>query len=215
MANEIINNGISKTNAKAIVGKKILYFIQSVDDPIGSPAIYPAWQTEGELTIGGDNVDEQTKMGRLIMKSTDEQSIDLTQYFAPGDPAGDIVKEAKIKGKSVKVWRVIVDEAVGKEEGEGVKAYPAMFGYGIPDELSYSEPTDDLVELSYTLNIVGVLQDGTFPLSDEDVDELDALYKYQRPGETTGDYDNINDGTQPPKVNSVETTDTEATVNAK
>lgn len=214
MANEI-NNGIKKTNAKAIVGKKILYFIQSVKDPIGSPAVYPAWQTEGDLTIGGDNVDEQTKMGRLIMKSTDEQSIDLTQYFAPDDPAAEIIKEAKVEGISVKVWRVIVDESVGKEESEGVKAYPAMFGYGIPDELSYSEATDDLVELSYTLNIVGTLQDGTFPLSDTDVAELEALYSFQRPGETTGDYDKIDDGTQPPKVNSVETTDTEATVNAK
>lgn len=195
---EPINNGVKKTNSKAIAGRKILYFVQSVDDPIGSPAIYPAWQTEGDLKIGGDNVDEQTKMGRLIMKSTDEQSIDLKQYFAPDDPAASIIEDAKVKGKSVKVWRVIVDESQGKPEGapeKKVKAYPAKFGYGIPDELDYSEGTEDLVELDYTLNIVGVLQDGTFPLSDEMIAELDALYNYQRPGETTGDYDDINNGT--------------------
>lgn len=192
---ENINNGIEKTNAKAIVGKKVLYFIQDVNAKIGSPAIYPAWQTEGDLKIGGDNVDEQTKMGRLIMKSTDEQSIDLKQYFAPNDPSAKIIENAKINGTSVKVWRVIVDESVAKEEAEGVKAYPAKFGYGIPDELDYSEGTEDLVELDYTLNIVGTLQDGTFPLSDEDLAELEALYNYQRPGETTGDYNDIDDGT--------------------
>lgn len=192
MANtETINNGITKTNAKAIVGKKILYFIQDVNAPIGSPAIYPAWQTEGDLKIGGDNVDEQTKMGRLIMKSTDEQSIDLKQYFAPNDPAAKIIENAKINGTSVKVWRVIIDESVAVEEAEGVKAYPAKFGYGIPDELDYSEASEDLVELDYTLNIIGTLQDGTFPLSDEDLAELEALYEFQRPGETTGDYDSI------------------------
>ena len=90
---------------------------------------------------------------------------------------------------------MIVDESVATEESEGVKAYPAKFGYGIPDELDYSEGTEDLVELDYTLNIVGTLQDGTFPLSDEDLAELEALYNYQRPGETTGDYNDIDDGT--------------------
>ena len=50
---------------------------------------------------------------------------------------------------------------------------------------------DDLVEISYTLNIIGKLQDGTFPLSDEDVAMIESLYQFQRPGETTGDYDDI------------------------
>lgn len=213
---ENINNGIEKTNAKAIVGKKVLYFIQDVNAKIGSPAIYPAWQTEGDLKIGGDNVDEQTKMGRLIMKSTDEQSIDLKQYFAPNDPSAKIIENAKINGTSVKVWRVIVDESVAKEESEGVKAYPAKFGYGIPDELDYSEGTEDLVELDYTLNIVGTLQEGTFPLSDEDIAELEALYAFQRPGETTGDYDNIsNEDVSVPEEVKAEATADGADITAK
>jgi TP901-1 family phage major tail protein len=214
---ETINNGITKTNAKAIVGKKVLYFIQDVNAKVGSPAIYPAWQTEGDLKIGGDNVDEQTKMGRLIMKSTDEQSIDLKQYFAPNDPAAKIIEDAKVNGTSVKVWRVIVDETVAVEESDGVTAYPAKFGYGIPDELDYSEGTEDLVELDYTLNIVGTLQDGTFPLSDDDIAELEALYAFQRPGETTGDYDNISETnpTAAPEDVKAEATQDGANVSAK
>ena len=141
------------------------------------------------------------------MKSTDEHSIELTQYFAPDDESIQVIENAKTDGKSVKVWRVIVDDTLAVEEGEGNKAYPAKFGYGIPDELEYDEG-DELVEISYTLNIVGKLQNGTFPLSDEDVQMIENLYAYQRPGETTGDYSDIDDGTTTTTTKPTTTTTT-------
>lgn len=184
-------NGIKKAVGKALSAKKVWYFLQSVDAPVGSPALLPAYQTEGGVTYGGDNVDEQTKMGRIIIKSTDEQSIDLTQYFVPGDESIQVVKDAKKTGKSVKVWRVIVDESVAEEiSDQEYKLYPAEFGYGMPDEPEISDG-DELVEASYTLNIIGSLQDGKFPLTDEDIAAIEALYEYQNPGETTGDYSDI------------------------
>ncbi|PEH49304.1 phage major tail protein, TP901-1 family [Enterococcus faecium] len=194
MPEETVNNGVKKFQGTPIKGNRVWYFIQSVKAAIGSPALLPAFQTEGTTTIGGDNIDEQTKMGRIILKSTDEHAIELTQYFAPDDESIQIIEDAKKNGGSVKVWRVIVDESMAEDEGESTKAYPAKFGYGIPDELEYDEG-EDLVEISYTLNIIGKLQDGTFPLSNEDVAMIESLYQYQRPGETTGDYSAIDDGT--------------------
>lgn len=204
---EAINNGVTKFQGKPIKGNRVWYFIQSVDAATGSPALLPAFQTDGTTTIGGDSIDEQTKMGRIIMKSTDEHSIELTQYFAPDDESIQVIENAKTDGKSVKVWRVIVDDTLAVEEGEGNKAYPAKFGYGIPDELEYDEG-DELVEISYTLNIVGKLQNGTFPLSDEDVQMIENLYAYQRPGETTGDYSDIDDGTTTTTTKPTTTTTT-------
>lgn len=188
----ISNNGIQKTTGKALTAKKVWYFIQSVKAAIGSPALLPAFQTEGGVTYGGENIDEQTKMGRIIIKSTDEHSIELTQYFVSKDEAIKVVKDAKKNGNSVKVWRVEIDESVAEAaEGEtDVKLYPAEFGYGMPDDVEISDG-DDLVEASYTLNIIGKLQEGKFPLSDEDISAIEALYEYQNPGETTGDYDDI------------------------
>lgn len=189
-----VNNGIKKPTGKALPAKYIWYFIQSVTAKIGDPGLLPGFQTEGGVTYGGENIDEQTKMGRIIVKSTDEHSIDLTQYFAPGDESIDVIKDAKKNGTSVKVWRVVIDDAVAKpgggEEGKEYKLYPAEFGYGMPDEVEITDG-DDLVEVSYTLNIVGKLQEGEFPLSDEDIAAIEALYAYQNPGETTGDYGDI------------------------
>ncbi len=183
---------IKKFTGKAVTAKKIWYFIQSVTAPLGSPALLPAFQTEGGVTYGGDNIDEQTKMGRIIIKSTDEHSIDLTQYFITKDEAIKVVKDAKKNGTSVKVWRVVVDPDAAEPivEQVGTKNYPAEFGYGMPDDVEIKDG-DDLVEVSYTLNIIGKLQEGKFPLSDEDISAIDALYAYQNPGETTGDYDGI------------------------
>lgn len=188
MATEVT---IKKPTGKPLTAKKVWYFLQSVDVPVGSPALLPAFQTEGSVTYGGENIDEQTKMGRVIVKSTDEHSIELTQYFVSGDDAIKVVKDAKKTGKSVKVWRVEVDPDNAKvTEGKtGVKNYPAEFGYGMPDELELSDG-DELVEASYTLNIIGSLQEGLFPLSDKDIASIEALYQYQNPGETTGDYSN-------------------------
>ena len=60
----------------------------------------------------------------------------------------------------------------------------------MPDDVEIADG-DDLVEASYTLNIIGKLQEGKFPLSDDDISAIEALYDYQNHGETTGDYDEI------------------------
>lgn len=183
---------IKKPTGKPLVAKKVWYFIQSVDAPIGSPGLLPAFQTEGAVTYGGENIDEQTKMGRIIQKATDEHAIELTQYYVSGDDAIKVVKDAKNTGKSVKVWRVEIDPDAAKvvEGKKDVKNYPAEFGYGMPDEIEISDG-DELVEASYTLNIIGALQSGNFPLSDKDIAAIEILYEYQNPGETTGDYSDI------------------------
>lgn len=188
---QIVNNGVQKTTGSALSGKKVWYFLQSVEVPVGSKALLPGFQTEGTVTYGGENTDEQTKMGRIITKSTDEHSIDLTQYFDPTDDSVSVVRDAKKNGQSVKVWRVIIDESVAETlEDEDYKLYPAEFGYGMPDEVEISDG-DELVEVSYTLNIIGSLKDGKFPLTDDDIQAIESLYDYQNPGETTGDYNNI------------------------
>lgn len=183
---------IDITKAKPIVGKKVFYFIQSVDAVLGSKAILPAYRTDGTTTMGGDFIDEQTQQGRVLEKATDEHSIELTSYYTPLDKAIEVVEEAKRTGKSVKVWRVIADESLKTvDETTQKDMYPAKFGYGKVDEIEYSEGVEDFVEAIYALNIIDSLKDGKFPLTAEDIALLTSVYAYQNPGETTGDYDAI------------------------
>lgn len=183
---------IDITKAKPIVGKKVFYFIQSVDAVLGSKAILPAYRTDGTTTMGGDFIDEQTQQGRVLEKATDEHSIELTSYYTPLDKAIEVVEEAKRTGKSVKVWRVIADESLKTvDETTQKDMYPAKFGYGKVDEIEYSEGVEDFVEANYALNIIDSLKDGKFPLTAEDIALLTSVYEYQNPGETTGDYDAI------------------------
>lgn len=183
------------TTAKPIVGKKVFYFIQSIHAEKGEGALLPAYRTGGSTTLGGEYQDELTQQGRLLEKSSDEHSIELTQYFAPMDPSIGVILDAQAKGESIKIWRVIVDESVKTKIGESGNqkdAYPAKFGYAkITDDVEFNDDVEGFVELSYTAGIVGRLQDGKFPLSAEELALLNDIYTYQNPGETTGDYDNI------------------------
>ena len=183
------------TTAKPIVGKKVFYFIQSIHAEKGEGALLPAYRKDGKTTLGGEYQDEQTQQGRLLEKSSDEHSIELTQYFAPMDPSINVVLDAQAKGESIKIWRVVVDESVKTQIGEEPNkkdAYPAKFGYGkITDDVEFNDGVEEFVELSYTAGIVGRLQDGKFPLSAEELAVLNNIYAYQNPGETTGDYANI------------------------
>lgn len=183
------------TTAKPIVGKKVFYFIQSIHAEKGEGALLPAYRTDGSTTLGGEYQDEQTQQGRLLEKSSDEHSIELTQYFAPMDPSVNVILDAQAKGESIKIWRVIADESVKTKIGEvgsQKDAYPAKFGYAkITDDIEFNDNIEEFVELSYTAGIVGRLQDGKFPLSAEELALLNDVYAYQNPGETTGDYDNI------------------------
>lgn len=179
-----------KTTGTPIRGNRVWYFVQGIDEPIGSEATLPAYQTDGGMTLGGEMIDEQTKQGRILEKESDEHSVELTQYFVAGDPSIKIVEDAQNSGDSVKVWRVVADKSAAEEGEPGSKTYPAHFGYGKVEDLETTEG-EGFVEVSYTLNIVGALKRGRHALTDEDLAMIESVYEYQEPGETTGDFDNI------------------------
>lgn len=189
---------ISITTGKPIIGSKVFYFIQAVDAELGSAALLPSYRTDGTTTLGGEYLDEQTQQGRLLEKSTDEHSIEVTSYYAPQDPSVGVIEDASRSGKSVKVWEVIVDDSVKTVE-DNQDTYPAKFGYAKVGEVERSSGTTDYVELSYTLDVIGALKDGRFPLTQEEIALLTDVYEYQNPGETTGDYNNIQSTDKPAK----------------
>ena len=185
---------ITVTTAKPLAGKKVFYFIQSIHDPIGSTAILPAYRTDGTLTLGAEYSDEQTQQGLLLDKTSTSHEIELTTKFAPKDPSIKVIEQANDTGESVKIWRVLVDESLKEQVGSSAPkkdVYPAKFGYAKIGDIEYSEGIEDIIEASYTATIVGKLKNGQFPLTAAEIALLDEVYEYQNPGETTGDYDNI------------------------
>lgn len=187
-------NQITVTTAKPLAGKKVFYFIQSIHAELGSAAILPAYRTDGGLTLGAEYSDEQTQQGLLLDKTSTSHEIELTTKFAPKDPSIDIIEQANDTGESVKIWRVLVDESLKEQVGSDSPkkdVYPAKFGYAKIGDIEYSEGIEDIIEANYTATIVGKLKNGKFPLTAAEIALLDEVYEYQNPGETKGDYDNI------------------------
>ena len=187
-------NQIKVTTAKPLSGKKVFYFIQSIRAELGSAAILPAYRTDGTLTLGAEYSDEQTQQGLLLDKTSTSHEIELTTKFAPKDPSINIIEQANDTGESVKIWRVLVDESLKEQIGSDSPkkdVYPAKFGYAKIGDIEYSEGIEDIIEANYTASIVGKLKNGKFPLTAAEIALLDEVYEYQNPGESTGDYDNI------------------------
>ena len=185
---------ITVTTAKPLAGKKVFYFIQSIHAELGSGAILPAYRTDGTLTLGAEYSDEQTQQGLLLDKTSTSHEIELTTKFAPKDPSIEIIEQANDTGESVKIWRVLVDESLKEQTGDSEPkkdVYPAKFGYAKIGDIEYSEGIEDIIEANYTATIVGKLKNGKFPLTAKEIALLDEVYEYQNPGETKGDYDNI------------------------
>lgn len=188
---------ITVTTAKPLAGKKVFYFIQSIHAEAGSAAILPAYRTDGTLTLGAEYSDEQTQQGLLLDKTSTSHEIELTTKFAPKDPSINIIEQANDTGESVKIWRVLVDESLKEQTGEASQkkdVYPAKFGYAKIGDIEYSEGIEDIIEANYTASIVGKLKNGKFPLTAKEIALLDEVYEYQNPGETKGDYDNVQRG---------------------
>lgn len=177
---------VNMVKGTATLAKKVWYFIQSTSAAVGSSAVLPAMQTEGAVSIEGDSIDEQTKFGRIVMPSTNEDSIELTTYVVPGDQAVDIITQAKHKGDQVKVWRVVVDKRFSKKEGDK-QVFPAMFGYAVVDSVSLDDG-DKLITAKYKLKVLDKLKDGNFSLTDEEIAILDAIYDYENPGDKSGNF---------------------------
>ena len=185
---------IKVTTAKPLSGKKVFYFIQSIRAELGSAAILPAYRTDGTLTLGAEYSDEQTQQGLLLDKTSTSHESELTTKFAPKDPSIEIIEQANDTGESVKIWRVLVDESLKEQTGDSEPkkdVYPAKFGYAKIGDIEYSEGIEDIIEANYTASIVGKLKNGKFPLTAKEIALLDEVYEYQNPGETKGDYDNI------------------------
>lgn len=185
---------ITVTTAKPLAGKKVFYFIQSIHAELGSAAVLPAYRTDGTLTLGAEYSDEQTQQGLLLDKTSTSHEIELTTKFAPKDPSINIIEQANDTGESVKIWRVLVDESLKEQVGVSdpkKDVYPAKFGYAKIGDIEYSEGIEDIIEANYTASIVGKLKNGKFPLTAKEIALLDEVYEYQNPGETKGDYDNI------------------------
>jgi len=181
---------VDMVKGTATLAKKVWYFIQSTSAAVGSSAVLPAMQTEGSVSIEGDSIDEQTKFGRIVMPSSNEDSIELTTYVVPEDKAVDIITQAKHKGDQVKVWRVVVDKRYAEKTGtdpNSKQVFPAMFGYAVVDSVSLDDG-DKLITAKYKLNIIDKLKEGKFELTDDEIATLDAIYEYENPGEKTGNF---------------------------
>lgn len=155
-------------------GKDFIWAVQRVGNTTG--ALVPAHQTEGSFSSENELIDEQTKQGRVLGYANKTQSIELTYYFERGDEGHDEIKQADANQEEIRVWRI-------DKVQNGNTAYDALFAYGLIESREESDATDGFIEVSVTVQVSGVAQEGeltTLPAGAENASQ----YSFEEP-ETT------------------------------
>lgn len=157
-------------------GKDTILLVQPVDTTIGSGALVVAEQTESTYSIENELVDEQSKMGRILAYGQNSESFELTAYGVKRDPGQMAVLNAIKQKKKLKVWEV---DIVANEEG----TYDATFAYCLVESAEKSNPGDNFVELSSTLQVEGSSVEGVMESLPEGIENFNK-YDFEQPGET-------------------------------
>lgn len=186
------------TNAQAVEGSRVWYFVKAWNALKTAGPAMPAFQMDAEFSSSSDSNSEKTKQGNIVSAGTKEQSLDLSQKVAVGDPATEIIEAAHNAGEKIHVWRVVVDKnnaekvTTGVPSGEVGYGFHAKYGQALVSDFNLSDPVEGQSEASYTLAISGSMQDNDvknnpFVLTDKDIDMLEVFYGYQNPDEVGQD----------------------------
>ncbi|WP_268747522.1 phage major tail protein, TP901-1 family [Jeotgalibacillus soli] len=163
-------------------GKDIIYLVQRVNVPLGSPPLAVGHQTEGSHSREQDMIDEQTKFGRVVGYGPKSENFEITFYSEIGDSGQSALEDAYDNEEQLKVWRV-------NTKLNATNKHDARFAYTIIENIETSEPTDGFVEVSTSLPIYLKSQKGELPALSADLIEF-AQYGFEAPGETTGSFPN-------------------------
>ncbi|KAA6450950.1 phage major tail protein, TP901-1 family [Bacillus swezeyi] len=170
-------------SGKPTTGKSIIYLAQPANAPIGADAYIIGNQTEGTWTREQETVDEQTKLGRIVGYGAKSETFELTLYAEDGDEGQEALDWTYDNEAELKIWRVDISKK--NENGK----YNARFGYTIIENLESGEPTDGFVEISTSLPVLVRTVKGELDLPDDFIQAAQEII-FEKPGETTGGFEN-------------------------
>lgn len=154
---------------EGIQGKRIVYMYRLLSKQAEADAKRIAYTKENENSISVDAESTATKDGALRSPGVPEIELSTTSILAKNDAMISDIKKAMLKGETIEIWEINLDEPVS--EGTGNK-FKATYYQGLCTECTVSSPSDDWSELSLTFGINGTGVEGQATVNDDDLDEM-------------------------------------------
>src|SRR5699024_474164 len=162
-----------ETIQKISQGKDKVLFFRLLRDEAKTDAKKMLFQTEHTFSYSRDQDSITTKDGRVLKDGGLETEVSIEAVRAKNDPINAMLKYSVIKGLTVEVWEVTVDE----ELIEGNEA-PAVYARGKLSEWEDANSAEDESTVSSTLMIEQEPQFGTVTIPQDILEILDTQYKF-------------------------------------
>ncbi|MFR7764632.1 MAG: phage major tail protein, TP901-1 family [Anaerococcus obesiensis] len=155
---------------KAIYGKDKILMFRLLENATKEKATKLALQTEHTLSYENNVDTTQTKDGAITSNGGIEVSLEINA-IASHDEVNEMLKKSVIEQKVLECWEI--DLAGEAQEGK----YPAKYMQGKLESWEMPANVEDLAEISTTMKIDGIPQDGFATISKDQ--EKAILYAFR------------------------------------
>ena len=155
---------------KAIYGKDKILMFRLLEKATKEKATKLALQTEHTLSYENNVDTTQTKDGAVTSNGGTEVTLEINA-IASHDDVNEMLKKSVIEHKELECWEVDLSEPT--EDGK----YPAKYMQGKLENWESPANVEELTEISTTMKIDGIPQDGFATISKEQ--EKAILYAFR------------------------------------
>ena len=156
---------------KPILGKdKILKFRRLADAAKGGAARL-ALQIEHTITYEANADSKMTKDGPINYSGGVNTTIEMSAV-STRDEVNNMLRQAVLKQELLEVWEIDIG-AEPNEKGE----FPAKYGRGLLSEWEDPANVEEASQFTTTFNVDGELQDGYVKVPDEEIREVQYVFR--------------------------------------
>lgn len=151
--------------AKAVQGKRIVYFFRRLADAKTKAGMIMAFTTENERTMSSDNDTVATKDGSVNSPGALEHELSATALLAldeNGETMAQTMEDALANGDLIEVWEANLDAA-----GDGVNQFKGKYFQGYLTEWSLSTNAEDHAEYTTNIALNGAGERGDITVTEE------------------------------------------------
>lgn len=144
-------------------GKNRILLFRNLKDQGNKDAIKLVFQTGHTFTMSRAIDKVATKDGSINKVGELETEVSIEAIQAKKDPVGDMLRASVIKGETLEIWEVTIDEELKDESGK----YPAVYAQGNLDQWEWTAEVEDEATVSSTFFVNLEPQFGFTALTEE------------------------------------------------
>lgn len=154
-------------------GKNKILLFRRLKDQGNEEGIKLVFQTGHTFSMSRAIDKVNTKDGSINKIGELETEVSINAIQAKRDPVGDMLRDSVIKGETLELWEVTIDDDLKNEEGK----YPAVYAQGNLDQWEWTAEVEDESTISSTFFVNLHPQFGYTALTEEQENAVQYAFR--------------------------------------